>query len=251
MGQTLYVPPHKNWALFSTVTAAGVDPDYSKEWLVDGRPGFPCRFTTGAATILLAKAAAQVNLVAVCHHLLDAALSIAISGDLSGAVVIPAYPPNGVPMNAYKEFTPAAVNDLTLTMSGNSSGVLIGEIIAGEALILDPSLRIEGSSFGHRRYVDESDVALSGIPPYSDGARARLLQGSQVYSAAQYQLILDWFDAQDAYAYPVPSLLIPDSDDPSDARLVTLLPPTASQVQADPDRYLVELSFTEYPRTRW
>jgi hypothetical protein len=256
MARTLYVRPDKNWALFGVVSASGVDPDHLVSWLVDGRHGFPIRFTSGSATITVTNPIGTVNLVAICHHLLDAGLSVSLSGDVSNTIVIPAYPPNSVPFNAFKEVvpvgSPASVDTLILTISGNSTDVLIGELIAGEALALDPSLLIDTAQFGVRAYVDRADSPLSGIPPYSERARSRLLSGSQYYDATQLQAILDWFDSQDAFAFPVPSLLIPDSDDPTDARLVTLAEPRYQQVATgSAPLFLVELEFVEYPRTRW
>lgn len=258
MSETLYVRPDKNWALFGNVSTGGAtDPDHQLSWLVDGRPGFPLRITGGTAAIQITKAAAGVNVVAICHHLLDPLLSVALSGDITDALIIPAYPPNGVPYNAWKRVSagsPPSVNDLTLTITGNSGDILIGEVIAGEALVLDPSLQIESARFGVRRYLGASSGnELSGIPPYSEGARSRPLSGSQHYDTATLQAILDWFDSQDAYPYPVPSLLMVDSDDPNDARLVTLQEPRYSQVgpEGSDVQWLVELEFTEYPRTRW
>lgn len=257
MSQTLYIPPSLNWALFAVVSGITPDDDYELDWLTDGRPGFPLRVASGGGAINLAKAAGEVNVVAICHHLLDAGLSVALSGDIADSIVIPAYPPNGVPLNAWKLVTagsPTEVDSLTLTISGNSTDIVIGEVVAGFALVLDPSLKLDSARFGVRRYLNApSGNELSGIPSYSEGARSRTLTGSGYYDAATLQDILDWFDSQDAYPYPVPSLLIPDSDDDTDARLVTLAEPSYTRVGpiGSEVEYLVDLTFNEYPRTRW
>lgn len=260
MSETLYIRPDKNWALFGTVgdgSPSGADPDHNLAWLVDGRPGFPLRINGGTAAITITNPQGEVNVVAICHHLLDAGLSVAISGGVIGTIVIPAYPVNGVPFNAWDLVTagsPQDITDLTITITGNSADIVIGELVAGEALALEPSLRIDTSAFGMRTFVNDIHNPLSGIPPYSDRAEARAIRGSQYYSQAMLDAILDWYRAQDAYPYPVPSLLIVDSDDPTDARLVTFaseprwtrVGPANSDVE-----FLVEVDFLEYPRTRW
>lgn len=267
MSQTLYVRPDRNFALFGTVTTGEtVDPDHELSWLVDGRHGFPLRINNSTAAIQIANTLdVNVTLVAICHHLLDAGLVVTVTGDLAGTVTIPTYPPNGVPLNGWAIVTPTPpVGDFTITITGNSQDIVIGEVVAGQADALTPSLLIDLTSFGVRRYLNGGQPELSGIPPYSERARSRTLRGSQYYNTTQLQAILDWFDSQDAYAYPVPTLLIPDSDDPSDARLVTLLEPRYTQIVTgldprfqgspftlDDPLFLVELEFLEYPRTRW
>lgn len=266
MSQTLFVRPDRNGALFGTVSGPTSDPDHELSWLVDGRHGFPLRVAGGSAAIQIAfGSSAPLTVVAICHHLLDAGLVIPITGDVTGSLTIPDYPPNGVPLNAWGIVSGSSpMNDFTLTIAGNSGDVVIGEVVAGDADVLEPSLRLDSAQFGVRRYLNSGQPELSGIPPYSERARSRTLRGSQFYDAEQLQDILDWFDSQDGFPYPVPSLLIPDSDDPTDARLVTLLEPRWTQVVAGADPrfagspattdqplYLVELEFLEYPRGRW
>lgn len=265
MSETLLLPPNRNWALFADVSdgspTAG-DPDYELAWLTDGRPGFPLRLNAGSGVLTLTKAAAEVDIVAICHHLLPAALSVAIGGDVSGAIIIPDYPANAVPYNAWTRIggsplgSPAEVDTLTLTISQGSPSddIVIGEVFAGVPIVLNPSLKRDTTRFGVRRYLNaKSGNELSGIPPYSDGARSRPLSGSQYYDEATVQALLDAFDSQDAYAYPVPCLLILDSDDETDARVVTMeepviTPPGPSGSEVE---FLVELTFNEVPRTRW
>ncbi len=255
MSQTLFVPPNKNWGLFATVTGATASDDHELSWLVDGRPGFPLRIDGGSASIVITGTSPVLpDVIAVCHHLLDAGLVIGVSGDVSGSLTVPEYPPNNVPYNVWDIVTPSSpVGDLTLTITGNTTDILIGEIVIGEAVALDPSLRISDATFGNRRYLNSTQPELSGIPPYTERARSRTLKGSGYYGSDMVQVILDWFDSQDTYAYPVPSLLIPDSDDPNDARLVQLLEPSFSRVGpiGSDVEYLVELEFIEHPRGRW
>jgi len=264
MSETLYIRPDKNWALFGTVSDGSPsdgDPDHELSWLVDGRPGFPLRLTGGTAQIVITNPLGAVNLVAICHHLLTAGLSVGITGDVVGTIQIPAYPVNGVPFNAWDTVSPGSpqgspegVDRLTITITGNTGDIVIGELVAGDALALDPSLRIDTAAFGLRSFVNGVQNPLSGIPPYSDRAEARTIRGSQYYPQATLDAILEWYRAQDAYPYPVPSLLIVDSDDATDARLVTFaseprwtrVGPEGSDVE-----FLVEVDFLEYPRTRW
>lgn len=267
MSETLLLPPSRNWALFGTVSdgsPSAIDPDHQLSWLVDGRVGFPLRLTGGSGVIQITNPSGEVNLVAICHHLLPAGLSVALSGDVSDTITIPPYGANGVPYNAYQILnggspgvgSPADIDTLILTISQGSPSddIVIGEVFAGSPIVLDPSLKRDTARFDARRYLNaRTGNDLSGIPPYSEGARARTITGSQYYDGATVQLLLDAFDSQDAYAYPVPCLLILDSDDPTDARVVTMEEPVISEPGPDGSdvEFLVELTFTEFPRTRW
>jgi hypothetical protein len=265
VSETLLLAPNRNWALFAAVSdgsPTAADPDHELAWATDGRPGFPLRLNSGSGVITLTKTAGEVDLVALGHHLLPEALSVAISGDVSGSIVIPDYPSNGVPYNAWTRIggsplgSPAEVDTLILTISQGSPAddIVIGEVFAGVPLVLDPSLKRDTTRFGVRRYMNaRSGNELSGVPPYSERARSRPITGSQYYDEAMVQALLDAFDSQDAYAYPVPCLLILDSDDPTDARVVTMeepviTPPGPSGSEVE---FLVELTFNEVPRTRW
>lgn len=266
MSDTLLLPPNRNWALFATVSEgspAAADPDHDLSWLVDGRPGFPLRLNDGSGVITVTKTAGPVNLVALTHHLLPAGLSVGLSGDVTDSLIVPAYPSNQVPYNAWKLLnggspglgSPADVDTLILTISQGSPAddILIGELFAGEPIVLDPSLKRDSTRFGVRRYLNGSRNDLSGIPPYSERARSRQVSGSQYYDEATVAALIDAFDSQDAYAYPVPCLLILDSDDPTDARVVSMeepvvTPPGPSGSEVE---FLVELTFNEFPRTRW
>lgn len=266
MSRTLYLPPYKNWALFAEVTGVSPDTDHELAWLTDGRPGFPLRVAAGDGTIQLAQAAGPVTHVAICHHLLDEGLGVTVGGDTSGEIVIPAYGRNGIPFHAYAAMdlasppTPDSVAALTLAISGNYNDILIGEVFAGEMLELDPSFRLDDLQFSIERFVNNpSGSRLSAIPPYSDRAEARDLSGSIYCSSLQdlgprLEAVLDWWRSEDAYAYPVPSLLITNDEDPTSARVVTFAgKPTWREVEVageDP-YYLIQLAFTEVPRTRW
>lgn len=260
MSRTLYIRPDKMWSLFGSVSATGGDADHELAWLTDGRPGFPLRINAGTKTITITNPSGIVNLVAICHHLLDAALSVVLGGSVSGAVHIPAYPENDVPFNAWAEVAPVTATTLTLAITGNSDDIVIGELVAGDADELDPSLKVDDTQFRVQRFLNSASAnPLSGIPPYSERAEARPVTGSGLYDQDGLDAILAWQRAQDAYAYPVPSLLILDSDDPTDARLVTLedvswdVRRTRDDAVSPPISalYLVQLSFLEYPRTQW
>lgn len=260
MAEFLYVPPYLNWSLFGTVTldSGTVDPDHDLAWLVDGRPAFPLRLTDVGGAINIANAAGPVNIAAICHHLLDEGVDVVLGDDISGSLSAPAVPRNGVPLNFAKLITEVpGVTSVDLDITGgspvNSSDLLIGEAMIGKYLVLDPPIRIAGSTFGERHYVHGRASDLSGIPGYSERARSRPMSGSQYYSQAMLEQILEWWDSQDGYAYPIPSLIIPNSDDLTDCRLVMLEEPTYTRVgPEDSDtEYLVDVSFVELPRTRW
>lgn len=264
MSETLLIPPNRQWSLFGSVSVTAPvvsDDDHELAWLTDGRPGWALRLVGGDGEIHVTNPPGDVDVVAICNHLLPGGLSIPVSGDLSDTLVIPEYPSNGVPYNAWKRVSavgsPSAIDNLILNISQGSPAddVVIGSLIAGSALVLDPSLKRDTSTrLGVRRYLNpRTGNELSGIPPYSERARSRPLSGSNYYSEAMVEALLDAFDSQDAYAYPVPCLLILDSDDPTDARLVTMeepvvTPPGPSGMDSE---FLVELTFNEFPRTRW
>lgn len=259
MSEFLYLPPYRQWSLFGTVTVDGspgvLDAGHEASWLVDGREKFPLRLTTPDGAFEVANPPGEVGVVAFCHHLLAGGVTVDLSGDVSGQIVVPDWPRNGVPYNAWTRLADFTnVSSLIATINGspaNDSDVVIGELLAGAPLVWEHPIRLQGSRFRERQFVGSRVSELSGIPPYSDRARARPFAGSQYYSQAELDEILDWFDSQDGYAYPIPSLIIPDSDNPNDARLVILSEPTYEQIVADPPLYLVQLEFTELPRTRW
>ena len=255
MSQFLYLPPYRQTTLFASVSVSDVDSDSAAAYLVDGREKFPLRLTTDNGVITITQTAGDIGLVVVAHHLLKAGSTVTFGGGITGAVTIPTLPRNGVPLNVADILSAVVtgVTSFTATVAGNDTDLLIGELIAGNPLVLDPPIRIQGSQFGERHYGNDRATPLSGIPPYSDRARSRPLGGTQFYSQTQLDLILAWWDSQDGYAYPIPSVIIPDSDDLNDVRLVMLSEPTYSQTGPDGSetQYLVDLEFTELPRTRW
>lgn len=255
MSSFLYLPPYTRWDLFGTVSASNVDPDHDVSWLTDAREKWPLRLTTANGAATITNPSGRVNLFAVTHHLLDAGATVTASGGITGSLVIPSYPRNGVPLNkAALIALVTGVTTVTLTVTGNASDdFLIGETFIGESLTLDPAPRIADTRFGERHYVADRPNPISGIPPYSDRARSRPLAGSQYYPTATRDLILEWWDSQDASPYPLPSLIIPDSDNLSDVRVVLLGEPTYQQVgpEGSDVQWLVDLTFDELPRTRW
>jgi hypothetical protein len=257
--RTLYLRPDKNWSFGATVSGSASDTDHDLQWLVDGRPGFPLRLQTGTATLELAKAAGLVTLVAIGHHLLDAELTVTVGGDVAGEIEIPAYGLNGVPFNAWglvaDDESEPIVETLTIDIAGNSTDILIGELMAGDYDVLDPSFRLDDLQFEIERFFNTpSGNVLSGIPPYSERAEARPLSGSLYATVAQLAEILDWWRSEDAFAYPVPSFLVTNDEDPTSGRFVRFAnKPTWKEIEvAGPDPYyIVQLDFLEYPRTRW
>lgn len=260
MAEFLYIPPFRQWSLFGTVIVSGspgvVDERHPASNLVDGREKFPFRLTEPDGEFEITNPAGAVGFVGLFHHLLAGGVTVDLSGDVSGQIVVPDWPRNGVPYNAFTLIDPevAAVTSLIATIASspaNDSDVLIGECIAGAPLVLELPIRLQGSRFRERQFVGGRATELSGIPPYSERARSRSFGGTQYYNQTELDAILEWYDSQDGYAYPIPSVIIPKSDNPVDARLVILSQPTYEQVLPNPALYLVELEFTELPRTRW
>lgn len=255
MGDFLYVPPYRMWSLFGSVTAATIDPDHDADNLVDGIPGRPMRLTGANGTFSIANTAGNAGIVAICHHLLDEGSVVTLGDDLTGvSLTVPSLPRNGVPLNFAELIDPVVSVDLvSFTVSGNGEDDVIGEIVIGNPLTLDPAPRITGSSYRERHYVDGRSSELAAHPGYSDRAKARPFHASLFCSQAGLDALFEWFDSQDGEAYPVPSLIVPDSDDLTDVRLVFLSEPeyTVNGPEDSDTRWLVDLDFTEVPRTRW
>lgn len=254
MGDFLYVPPYRQRSLFGTVTAATIDSDHEAGALVDGIPGVPMRLTAPNGSFSIAQTAASVGIIAVCHHLLDAGSVVTLGGDLSGTLTAPALPRNGVPLNFARLQTPEVTCDnVTFAISGNGVDDLIGELILGAPLVLDPAPRIVGSQFRERSYVGPRASELAAHPGYSDRAKSRPFSASLFCSQDGLDDLFEWFDGQDGNAYQVPSLIVPDDDDLTDVRLVFLSEPqyVVNGPEGSDTRWLVDLEFTEVPRTRW
>jgi hypothetical protein len=244
-----YVRPDESF-YGGTASGGTIATDFNRNWLVDGRPGRPAKATTTgmAWTVLPAASVANCGLVAVCNHNLDAAIVIAVTGGLAGNITVPTHPADGIPLNPFTLFTPATVSTLTLTASGNSVAVVVGEIYAGRYRTLERQIRLESS----HAPIDplEWEGEFGSVPPYDAGIAARTLRGTTYVTAAGLADIQAWYESTRRGTRP--TLIVPDSLT-NDAWLVTFSYRYAPIKAPDGSTHLyrVELEFVEVPRTRW
>jgi hypothetical protein len=240
-----FVMPSEMTSLYASV-AATVDSDYLPGWLCDGRCGRPSRFTDGSPSATITPSpAGDVSLVAVCNHNLDAGKAVTFGGDITATVTNGAVPANGIGLNPFTTISPVSgVDNVTMAVSGNSQTVVIGEIVFGKSrTIRAPQFVSPFEIDGHDL---DTDAEFSSLMPYDRGLEHRVITGWNYYSTADKDLILEWFRSQRGGSRP--SLIVPDSTI-NDAWLCKLLKPKWQQ--AGPGKYRVDLTFVEYPRSRW
>ncbi len=250
----LFARPDEFWSLAATVSGT-IDSDYSLQWLVDGRLGYPVRSTDGNLSLDLAGASGDVGIVVVGNHNLT--VPAAISGDVSASVV-PAStrPPNGIQLNPCALVNATGVTDVGVDVSGNDVDVIIGELVLAQVRELIP-VKIDDNQFTQNDFSREVAGEFKSVIPYDFGITGRRLTGSQYYTTAQRDEIIAWFESQRSGTYP--SILIPDPD-VNDAWFVKFrgltyrqaLPASSSGSPAVSEAvWLVNFDFEEYPRSRW
>lgn len=250
MAQNLfYVRPDENWAYNATVTltAGTVDSDYSASWLTDGRAGRPVLCTSGTATFRLSASSAEVGIIAVCHHRLDAALDVTVSNGLSATITTNTpTPPSGIPLNPYTTVTPTNVTALDFAISGNSTNVLIGEIIAGKKRTLRlPSLKSDDRAMAN--FARKLDIEFPSINPYDPALEARdPWKGTFHLTTTELDDVIAWYQAQRNGTRP--SLVVPNTS-VNDAWVCFLQAPQYRPL--GPSLWAVMLTFVEVPRSRW
>lgn len=254
MGRFLIVPPYRQWTLGATVNAADADSDHPPAQLCDGIPGLPLRLNSPNGDFDVSNPAGAAGIVAICHHRLAAGSLVTLGDDLSGTMTAPAMPRNGVALNFAELIEPeSTVSSVSFAISGNTLEGLVGELVIGAPLELDPSLSIAAARFREESFVGERATPLAAHPGYSDHARGRSFAGSIYQSQTKLDALFEWFDSQDGYAYQVPTLVIPDDDDLTDVRLMTISKPqyTIKGPIGSETRYLVDLEFFDIPRMKW
>lgn len=242
MADFLYLPPHKQVTLYGGVSAT-VDTDYLDDWLCDGRPARPARGTSGAFSATFSFTAGTVNLVAVSHHNITAAITV--GGGLSGTIAASATQQNGIPLNVFTTVTPASVSGFTLSAS-NAVTWVVGEVFAGEAISLTLP-KLSSDDRGLASYTRKVDVDMASIPPYDDGRDGMApWKGTFVLTTAELTNVIDWYRAQRNGTRP--SLIVPTTS-VNEAIVGFLQPPQYSPI--GPALWRVQLMFDETPRMRW
>jgi hypothetical protein len=220
-----------------------VDATYQASWLVDNRTSFPVRLTGANAAWTITGTAQEVGIWVVGHHLLDAGLTINLSGDITDTATVPTYGKNGIPFNAYEIITPVSgVDSLTVTITGNTgSAVIIGEFVAGKARTL-PGTLSPHTGFLRNNFAAQRPMDRAWIPPYDKGMVAEQWDGTLLLTSAQRLELLAWEESQKSRT--LPSVVVINS-------LALFGFVEVGRQIAVGQLWKIDIRFVELPRTRW
>lgn len=239
-----YMRPDEMWSQSTGASASAVatDTDYSASWAIDGRPGRPYRSSTGTFSLTIQATCGEVGMVVVSNHNLGPSRLINIFS--TSFTVNSETPPDGIPFNAWFTRTPGNTTTITVASTEtNSAFPVIGEVFAGKYRELTRGLRLADSAFGWSHFAADPGSEFASIQPYDKGLAQRTISGSVIVDATEFAAVRDWFRAQRGGSKP--SVIVVEGD----ALVVTLANLTWRKV--DEGLYEVQLTFTEYPRSRW
>lgn len=243
----IVIRPHNVWTYFQAAAANPAD-TYLADWAVDGNPNRPLKGDSNGGVLTLAGTAAMADTCVLCNHNIESPATAVVSGDLAGAFVLSGARRNRIPFNPYLKVTPASVDALTLTISGNYADYIIGEFIAGLSESFD--LLQQDNEFGYQMFNIQPEGDIPSVMPTDLGARRRRLQGTAWATLTEKQFVEEWIDA--SMGNTRPSVIIPNPSD-NDAWVVKVFAEiTYRQHRGDPDRlYLVNIGFEEWACHRW
>ncbi len=231
-----------------SVSSSSVDAAYFADSLIAGWPGTPTRWTVSnpSGTVTL-PAAGAIDLVVVSHHKLVAGTTITFGSGITVVVTVPTWPTDGIPRNPYNTLTSVpGVTGFAFTVAGNTGDAIIGEILAASSRSLTLPFYTDDKR-GQTDFAREMPTEQSSVPPYRRGLAARApWKGRYVLTTAQRDEVDAWFLSQCEGTRP--SIVIPDTT-VNDAWVGFLQAPQYSV--ATPRHWNVELTFIEFPRTRW
>lgn len=247
MPNLLYLAPADMYTLYGTVAGDLLNSTYQRAWLVDGLPGRPLHGGTVSPSWTVTNTAKPVNFITVLNSNIDATKTINITGDVTTSLTMPAYA-GRLPMNPFTYYTPdtAGVDSLTVSVSGNTVAVVMGDFVAGKARELERPI----GKRGRREFMTfnvQPDLAQMGnIGVTRKDMGARTLTGSTVLTAAGMTAVQAWFDSTNDGE--LMSIIVPDPT-VNDAWAVKFQ--SFGFEKGGPDEYFVELKFVEFPRFRW
>lgn len=237
------VSPHQS-LMFAPVTGT-VDATYDKDWLTDGQANYPVR-KTGALSLAVAPSPAiAIDVIAVCHHNIPQAATIALTGDITSTIPTAAHPADGIPHNWFRllEAPVAGVDALILGVTGHTDPVLIGELYAG--LSFAPELPLRAGQQLSPGQVARALGEFGIVAPYDPGfSPPRGISGELALSDAELASLIEIHLAQRLGSRPV--LVIPD-DAVNDAWL-GLFDFTETRTGG---HHFVQIDIVELPRVRW
>lgn len=245
-----FVAPHRWFALFGTVTGT-VDSTYDPDWLVDGRTSYPVRRTGSSISLAIAGSAQDVDTLVMGHHNIRPAATINITGDITTTLTVPTWPSNNIPLNAYRILgaTVSGVDALTLAVTGQTeSSCIIGEFCAGLGQSLPLTLH-RASRFSEDDFRVSRPRDMAHIPPFDRALKASTWTGTGLLTTAQVATVRDWQDATRSNTRP--SVIIAEFLGSTEAKFVEFVGLSDIAPVPATGMYAVQLTFNEFPRSRW
>lgn len=238
-----YVRPDEMFTLYQTVTGAA-DPEFDVAWLCDGRMGRPVKGNSGTETWGITGPAMMCDFVAAFNHNVDDGNTIEVTGDLTASLVS-VIRKNGISRNPFKRFDVlASVDSLSVTVTGNSQDVIIGEFIAARCRELGRPI-----SRGGQRTKEAGSVlpdTWSSIPGYSIGQDRNKYALQTILTQAQMDALDEWHDTTDNGTKPSVIVRTPSINQASMVRFVDF-----SDTKNGPDEFHVTLNLIEFAGTKW
>ncbi len=245
-----YMRSDEIWSLNGAVadTVGATDSDYTNEWLVDARPSWPAKATTGTVTWTITNTAGPVNGIVICNHNLDVA-SVAVSGGVTATVTVPTNRPNSIKRSAFKAVTlVASVTSVAVAISGNSAAVTIGGVYIGKTRAFPyTGFAVRGLSKSEEDFRSDAGGAGSFMMPYDNRTRMRIVRGTTVCTTSELDDLIAWQESQRGGS--LPSILV--MDDTANDALVGYMSLTYESVANASDLWEAVITFREHPRTRW
>lgn len=236
---------------FAGVSASNVMATYEAPWLCDMRSNRPLRVASAnlSATITpLAASIGEVGLVAVINSNADPGKVFTFGGDISTTCTMAATArPNRIPLCPWSAITPvASVDNVTVSLTGNSFDVIVGEVMFGKRRSL-PRPPYPGDSGAEGDFSRLPDMDVTSIPGYDPAlGGGRTLKWTCILTTAQLEEAILIYEAQMNKTRP--TLFIPDILK-QDAWAAYLDRPSYNI--NEPGLWNVELNWTELPRRRW
>lgn len=241
-----FVAPYRS-IMFAPVSGDALDANFERSYLTDGLPGFPVKKTGGSLALTVTPSAAlDVDVIAVCHHDIREAATIALSGSggFASSIVTAAYGKDNIPKNLFR-LLPAPVNlsSLAIAVTGNTDPVTIGELYAGRSHAFDVVLAA-GRLFDPGEPF-EWEGEIPSLAPNDPGySKLRRLAGELILDDEDYAELQAWDES--TLSGTRPSLVIPD-DTVNDAWLCAMRYTEAMTG----GHHFVSIEIAELPRPRW
>jgi hypothetical protein len=235
-------------SVFHGASVSGtVDSTYTPAWLCDGLVGRPVRGPAGGGlTLALTATAGACTWAVLANHNLDAAVDAELTGDITATLEGTAARANGIPWNRYVTFTEVQSADgVTLTISGNSVPVVIGELFIGKYRTLTRAMKV-GATRAFERFAIDPRAEFGSATAYDKGLRGDVLRGQQYYNEADCALIEAWVESTRDGS--LPTVIVPNS---ADGRAFVVTIRDVSFQDIGNGLRLVSMVFQEYPRSRW